>query len=209
MDGAVEMCPLPLALFIVFQLHMGLGPYESHLLSYLNDLGEERSINALVLPFGHNANKQHIQHWCGFEVYGLSQMPPTEGEEFSLSLLNGTAQTWHAYTSTDDFSLGIFHNRKETAVKHLQEATGIPLHLLVIKLAVAVKICISAIDDTKYLLFVPALAYFLLAAEVTEAKAVTLLCYLCYAEVFGVVCLMFPFGNKNFMLYPADFLLET
>ena len=95
------------------------------------------------------------------------------------------------------------------AVEHHQEALGIPLHLPLIKLAVAIEIGICAVDHAEHLLHISPFADVPFAAEVTQTEAVALLCNLCYAEVLGVVGLMFSLGNEHLALHPTCLFLEA
>ena len=81
-----------LTLLVLFELHVRLGPYKSHLLSDGDNLGKEECVDAFVLVLGQDADEEHVEDRCGLEVDSFGQVPPTEGEQFAVGFLESVGQ---------------------------------------------------------------------------------------------------------------------
>ena len=143
------------------------------------------------------------------EPQGLGHVPPAEGPQLGLGLLDGAAQTGDADSHADDFALCGLHYGKVTFVEVGQILVGIGLHLFAVQFAVTIQVGIRTVHHVQNLLDVATFADFALFVELAQAEAVAFLHHLGNLEILFDLCLMAFLGNGNLALYPSHFLLVT
>ena len=113
MHHLVEVFPLILALVVGLELRMTLGPLEAHFLGDGDDVGKEQRIHALALVFGQDGHEEEVNDFGALEVDGLQQVPPPEGEELALGLLERVRERTDAHAHGHRFALGVFDDGEQ------------------------------------------------------------------------------------------------
>ena len=185
---------------------MAFGKLESHFLGDGDDVGEEQCVDAFALVFGKDGHKQEVDNLRMLDFQGLYQMPPSEGEQFALGLLQGMAQAGDAHAHCHGFALLVLHDGEQTQVEELQILVHIFVNLPARHFGISVERCVGTVYDIEDLVVVSVAFHFADAGELADMHVGALLDDFRHAEVLVLVCLVAGCGYHDFPFHPVDFV---
>lgn len=203
MDGAVEIGPLVLRLVVGLKLRVCLGTLEAHLHKGGDEVGEEKGVDTSVLPLGYDADEKHIDNLGVLELHGLEQMPPTEGEETTLGLLDGMGEGAHSDTHSDNLAVLGLYDGHHTGVKETKVHLAVTVNLLTRHLAVTKEVGIGTVDDIKDGVLILSFEDFTGVLELVDMKFIAFLHEFCHTEILVLIGLMTSTGHHHLALHPV------
>ena len=185
---------------------MAFRPFEAHLFGNGNDVGKEQGVHALALIFGQHSHEQEVDDLGALQINGLQQVPPSEGEEFALGLLQCVRERSHAHAHGHRFALGRFDHREQAEIEELQVLVGIFVDLCAVDLTETEEGRIGFVHHVEDAIEVAPFADLLHALEFAHTEVEALAHDFCHTEVLRLVGFVAVFRHKDLAFHPVDFV---